>query len=227
MNLSALLVNPEGPTLMRLNSVQSSERPLFLVHPIEGSVTVFHGLATKLSIPTYGLQCTKGTAGSCGAAVPWDRATGLPAGRPAARPQRRLLPSAAAPLDSIQSLAAYYIKCIRQVQPEGPYRIAGYSYGACVAFEMCSQLQQQNPAPTHNSLFLFDGSHNFVLAHTQVSPSPAPALAPAPARPLATVFSSPFAELPSEDDVRRRGGGGDPGHVLLPAAVHRRGVQQG
>ncbi|XP_023507490.1 fatty acid synthase isoform X2 [Equus przewalskii] len=133
LNLSTLLVNPEAPTLTRLNSVQSSERPLFLVHPIEGSITVFHSLATKLSIPTYGLQCTK-----------------------------------AAPLDSIQSLAAYYIECIRQVQPEGPYRIAGYSYGACVAFEMCSQLQaQQSSAPAHNSLFLFDGSHAYVLAYTQ------------------------------------------------------------
>lgn len=70
LNLSTLLVNPEGPTLMRLNSVQSSERPLFLVHPIEGSVTVFSSLADKLSIPTYGLQCTRGTAGSCGAALP-------------------------------------------------------------------------------------------------------------------------------------------------------------
>ncbi|XP_045425730.1 fatty acid synthase [Lemur catta] len=132
-NLSSLLVNPEGPTLTRLNTVQSSERPLFLVHPIEGSTAVFHSLAAKLSIPTYGLQCTR-----------------------------------AAPLDSIHSLAAYYIDCIRQVQPEGPYRIAGYSYGACVAFEMCSQLQaQQSPAPTHNSLFLFDGSHTYVLAYTQ------------------------------------------------------------
>uniref|UniRef100_A0A250Y8F2 Fatty acid synthase n=1 Tax=Castor canadensis TaxID=51338 RepID=A0A250Y8F2_CASCN len=133
LNLSSLLVNPEGPTLMRLNSVQSSERPLFLVHPIEGSTTVFHSLAAKLSMPTYGLQCTR-----------------------------------AAPLDSIQSLAAYYVDCIRQVQPEGPYRVAGYSYGACVAFEMCSQLQaQQGPTPTHNSLFLFDGSHAYVLAYTQ------------------------------------------------------------
>lgn len=87
-------------------------------------------------------------------------------GRP---PALSLFRPAAAPLDSIQSLAAYYIDCIRQVQPEGPYRIAGYSYGACVAFEMCSQLQaQQSPTPTHNSLFLFDGSHTYVLAYTQV-----------------------------------------------------------
>lgn len=62
LNLSTLLVNPEGPTLTRLNSVQSAERPLFLVHPIEGSITVFHGLAAKLSIPTYGLQCTGGAS---------------------------------------------------------------------------------------------------------------------------------------------------------------------
>lgn len=60
LNMSALLVNPEGPTLTLLNSVQSSERPLFLVHPIEGSTTVFHSLAAKLSVPTYGLQCTRG-----------------------------------------------------------------------------------------------------------------------------------------------------------------------
>ncbi|VTJ57756.1 Hypothetical predicted protein [Marmota monax] len=131
LNVSTLLVNPEGPTLTRLNSVQSSERPLFLVHPIEGSTTVFHSLAAKLSVPTYGLQCTR-----------------------------------AAPLDSIQSLAAYYIDCIKQVQPEGPYRVAGYSYGACVAFEMCSQLQAQQ-GPAHHSLFLFDGSHAYVVAYTQ------------------------------------------------------------
>ncbi|CAJ0958991.1 unnamed protein product [Ranitomeya imitator] len=74
----------------------------------------------------------------------------------------------AAPLDSIQNLAAYYIQCIKQVQPEGPYWIAGYSFGACVAFEICSQLQAQRAA-THapDSLFLFDGSHSYVAAYTQ------------------------------------------------------------
>ncbi|NXO90855.1 FAS synthase, partial [Certhia brachydactyla] len=133
LDLNNLLVNPEGPTITRLNDVQSMERPLFLVHPIEGSIAVFYTLASKLHMPCYGLQCTK-----------------------------------AAPLDSIQSLAAYYIDCMKQIQPEGPYRIAGYSFGACVAFEMCSQLQaQQNASHALNSLFLFDGSHSFVAAYTQ------------------------------------------------------------
>ncbi|XP_054609993.1 fatty acid synthase isoform X1 [Dunckerocampus dactyliophorus] len=129
-NLTQLLVNPDGPTVTPLNNVQSQERPLFLVHPIEGSVSAFKTLASKLSLPCYGLQCTK-----------------------------------AAPLDSIQSLAAYYVDCIRQVQPDGLYRIAGYSFGACVAFEMCSQLQNQKLAV--ENLFLFDGSHSYVAAYTQ------------------------------------------------------------
>ncbi|NXY81485.1 FAS synthase, partial [Alcedo cyanopectus] len=133
LDLNNLLVNPDGPTVTRLNDVQSTERPLFLVHPIEGSTAVFSTLASGLHMPCYGFQCTK-----------------------------------AAPLDSIQSLAAYYISCMKQIQPEGPYRIAGYSFGACVAFEMCSQLQaQQNASHALNSLFLFDGSHSFVAAYTQ------------------------------------------------------------
>lgn len=165
LNFSTLLVNPEGPTLTRLNSVQSSERPLFLVHPIEGSTTVFHNLAARLSVPTYGLQCTRGAYGGLGRwAARWVATSQAAFLMPAP-----FFTHTAAPLDSIQSLAAYYIDCIRQVQPEGPYRIAGYSYGACVAFEMCSQLQaQQGPVPAHNSLFLFDGSHAYVLAYTQV-----------------------------------------------------------
>lgn len=55
-----LLVNPNDPTVTRLNDVQSQERPLFLVHPIEGSIAAFKTLASKLSVPCYGLQCTKG-----------------------------------------------------------------------------------------------------------------------------------------------------------------------
>lgn len=102
------------------------------------------------------------------------------------------LPPAAAPLDSIQSLAAYYIQCIRQVQPEGPYHIAGYSYGACVAFEMCSQLQaQQGPAAAHNSLFLFDGSHTYVLAYTQVRAAPGQPVGVVPPCPPYTASASP------------------------------------
>ncbi|XP_072311635.1 fatty acid synthase [Eucyclogobius newberryi] len=129
-DISGLLVDPEGPTLTAVNSVQNQERPLFLVHPIEGTVSVFKALASELGVPCHGLQCTQ-----------------------------------AAPLESIQSLAAYYISCVRQVQLEGPYRLAGYSFGACVAFEMCCQMQAQGS--TVECLFLLDGSHSYVAAYTQ------------------------------------------------------------
>uniref|UniRef100_A0A8C2AGS9 Fatty acid synthase n=1 Tax=Cyprinus carpio TaxID=7962 RepID=A0A8C2AGS9_CYPCA len=59
--LLLMLVNPDGPTVAPLNEVQSAERPLFLIHPIEGSIAAFRTLTSKLSVPCYGLQCTKGT----------------------------------------------------------------------------------------------------------------------------------------------------------------------
>lgn len=58
------------------------------------------------------------------------------------------------------------MECIRELQPEGPYRVAGYSFGACVAFEMCSQLQSHSQPV--EQLVLLDGSHSFVSAYTQV-----------------------------------------------------------
>ncbi|MEQ2206927.1 hypothetical protein XENOCAPTIV_004875, partial [Xenoophorus captivus] len=60
-DVTQVLVDPSGPTVIPLNKVQSQERPLFLVHPIEGSIAAFKTLASKLSIPCFGLQCTKGT----------------------------------------------------------------------------------------------------------------------------------------------------------------------
>lgn len=56
-----ILVNPDGPTVVPLNSVESPERPLFLVHPIEGSVASLRTVASNLNMPCFGLQCTKGT----------------------------------------------------------------------------------------------------------------------------------------------------------------------
>lgn len=59
-DVTQLLVNPSDPTVTPLNKVQSQERPLFLVHPIEGSIGAFRTLASKLSVPCLGLQCTGG-----------------------------------------------------------------------------------------------------------------------------------------------------------------------
>ena len=71
--------------------------------------------------------------------------------------------TAEAPKTSVQDLAAFYIKCMREIQPKGPYHLAGYSFGACVAIEMALQLEKSNEV---EKLFLLDGSHAYVEART-------------------------------------------------------------
>lgn len=45
--------------------------------------------------------------------------------------------------ESIESMAARYIDSIIKVNPNGPYAIAGFSFGGVVAFEMARQLKEQ------------------------------------------------------------------------------------
>ncbi|MDY7007237.1 MAG: amino acid adenylation domain-containing protein [Cyanobacteriota bacterium] len=44
---------------------------------------------------------------------------------------------------NVEDMAQFYIKTIREFQPEGPYQIGGWSFGGVVAFEMAQQLVQQ------------------------------------------------------------------------------------
>lgn len=44
------------------------------------------------------------------------------------------------PLDKIEDFATLYLKSVREVQPKGPYRLGGYSFGGWIAFEMAQQL---------------------------------------------------------------------------------------
>lgn len=40
----------------------------------------------------------------------------------------------------VEDLAAHYLAAMREIQPEGPYRLGGISFGGLVAFEMAQQL---------------------------------------------------------------------------------------
>jgi amino acid adenylation domain-containing protein len=65
-------------------------------------------------------------------------ATHLPAGIPVyalAAPG-----SSEPPLRTIQGMAERMVRMIREVQPEGPYRLAGWSLGATLAYEIATQL---------------------------------------------------------------------------------------
>lgn len=44
------------------------------------------------------------------------------------------------PFNSLELLALRYVADLREVQPEGPYHLAGYSFGGVLAFEMARQL---------------------------------------------------------------------------------------
>ncbi|MEM7330651.1 MAG: alpha/beta fold hydrolase [Chloroflexota bacterium] len=46
------------------------------------------------------------------------------------------------PFPSIEAGASYFIDVMREIQPEGPYRITGYSWGGMIAFNMAVQLVQ-------------------------------------------------------------------------------------
>ncbi len=47
------------------------------------------------------------------------------------------------PDESMEAIAAYYISEIRKHDPDGPYCLAGYSFGGIVAFEMARQLEKE------------------------------------------------------------------------------------
>ncbi|POY38673.1 non-ribosomal peptide synthetase [Flavobacterium alvei] len=45
--------------------------------------------------------------------------------------------------ESIESMAAHYINAIEKINPDGPYALAGFSFGGIVAFEMTRQLKEK------------------------------------------------------------------------------------
>ncbi|GGO89797.1 type I polyketide synthase [Wenjunlia tyrosinilytica] len=44
-------------------------------------------------------------------------------------------------LESVEEKTAHYLDLMRRVQPEGPYRLLGWSFGGCLAYEAASQLR--------------------------------------------------------------------------------------
>lgn len=50
------------------------------------------------------------------------------------------------PLTTVEAMAAQYVEAIRTVDPTGPYRLAGYSGGGVIAYEMAQQLRREGLA---------------------------------------------------------------------------------
>jgi thioesterase domain-containing protein len=47
------------------------------------------------------------------------------------------------PLETVDAFAEFYLRAVRGVQPKGPYRLGGYSFGSWIAFQMASRLIEQ------------------------------------------------------------------------------------
>ncbi|GAA3130730.1 hypothetical protein GCM10010466_21710 [Planomonospora alba] len=113
--------------------------PLFLAHPAGGTTGVYAQLAALLGADrvVFGLErpAEPGRAAP-GEAVPGSAEPGSAAPEGAA-PGRA---GAAGAEHGVAERAARYVAEIRKVQPEGPYRLGGWSFGGVLAFEIARRL---------------------------------------------------------------------------------------
>jgi thioesterase domain-containing protein len=56
---------------------------------------------------------------------------------------------------TMEAVAAHYLESVREVQPQGPWLVAGWSSGAVMAYEMARQLTE-SPGSASSHLILFD-----------------------------------------------------------------------
>jgi pyochelin synthetase len=50
------------------------------------------------------------------------------------------------PLESVEEMAAEYVRALRELRPHGPYLLGGWSSGGVIAFEMAHQLESRGEA---------------------------------------------------------------------------------
>ncbi|KAK0712211.1 acyl-protein synthetase [Apiosordaria backusii] len=113
--------NPPAPTETEYDPVvvlrsTGNKTPLWLVHPGVGEVLVFVGLAQHMRADDRPVYAL--------------RARGFEPGRVG--------------FTSISEAVDTYVTAIRRRQPHGPYALAGYSYGAMLAFEAAKKLQSSS-----------------------------------------------------------------------------------
>jgi thioesterase domain-containing protein/acyl carrier protein len=104
---------PDWSPVVLLKSSEN-ESPLFCVHPLGGNLFDYHTLSKILDIH-----------------------------RPIYGLQPRGIDGKQQPIDRIEDMADYFIRSIQTIQPQGPYFIAGYSFGGIVAFDIARQLAER------------------------------------------------------------------------------------
>jgi len=105
-------IGPERTSSIVPLRAGGARKPLFIVHGVDGRLARFSTLAANLG----------------------------EADRPILGIQAQALVEGAPALTRLEEQAAFYLQEIRAVQPEGPYHLLGYSFGAFVALEIAQQL---------------------------------------------------------------------------------------
>jgi amino acid adenylation domain-containing protein len=193
-------------------SSRKAEPPLFLLHPVGGTVSAYAPLAQELAdtFKVYGLESPALSDGGAVAA-------------------------------SLADLVADYTRRIRSVQEAGPYALAGWSMGGVIAFEVARHLEQagadvallvlldapyavaaDQPAGDAElaARFVADAAHSLSL---DTSGAPDPAAVP-PDRQLAWLAARLAGEAGSApgDSAPGDPAGGDPERDAIEARLQQR-----
>jgi thioesterase domain-containing protein len=91
-----------------------SKIPFFCVHALLGSVFHYHRLASLMDEDQPFYAL---------------QAPGLDGSEP--------------PLESVDAFARLYLRAVREVQPVGPYKLGGYSFGSWIALEIANRLVEE------------------------------------------------------------------------------------
>ncbi len=102
---------PDFSSVMVPIKPHGSRPPLFCIHPAGGVVFPYYGLAIHLDDD-----------------------------QPLFALQDPSYDGSRQPYDLVEELASHYVEAIKVIQPEGPYHLAGWSFGGTLAFEMAQQL---------------------------------------------------------------------------------------
>ncbi|KOV57654.1 hypothetical protein ADL00_26850, partial [Streptomyces sp. AS58] len=143
-HIDGLLRSQEGSaSLITLREGAPGHRPLFLFHPVGGSVYVYREFARS-----------------------------LPAGQPVHAFRAAGLHDGAAPRRTVEELADHYVPELRAAQPVGPYALGGAAFGGLVALEVAQRLRAAGETVELLALFNTPGPGQMPLNHhAELSPA--------------------------------------------------------
>jgi len=123
--------------IVRLNSTKLAKR-LFVIHPLGGRVDCYHEYAKTLAQDIS----VFGIQAPCFSGIDFR-------------------------FTSIVELAKYYVKAIKTLQPQGPYKISGWSSGGQLAFYIAALLKLNNEEVDYLSLYDPTTHYNRALSSDQ------------------------------------------------------------